>query len=125
MHVDATGADGTKFCPYYLEDTSSGGDALKFDNLKTKITFVKIHGWGRIIFQSYSDFETQGSNLILEIIFRALRIFAESNSSIQIRNLYIFLDNANANKSDCLIGGLACLVLLGKFFNKYDFYVMQ
>ncbi len=115
MHVDATGADGTKFCPYYLEDTSSGGDALKFDNLKTKNTFVKIHGWGRIIFQSYSDIETQGSNLILDVIFRALKIYTESKALTQLRNLYVFLDNTNPNKSHTLIGGLACLVLLGKF----------
>ena len=78
MHIDATRADGTKFYPYYREDTSSGKDALKFDNLKTKNTFVKIHGWGRIIFQSFSDIETQGSNLILDIVFRALKIFIEN-----------------------------------------------
>jgi hypothetical protein len=121
MHVDASGADGTKYCPYYREDSSGGGDSLKFTNLKTKNTFVKFHGWGRIIFQSYPEIEAQGSNLILDIIFRALKIYMEKNSRIKLRNLYIFLDNTFSNKSHCLIGGLACLVLLGKCH--YEIYI--
>ena len=113
MHVDASGADGTVFQPYYPNDIASG-EAGKHFNLKTKNTFVKIHGFGRIIFQSYPAFEPQGSNLVLEIIFRSLHVILEENKQKKVRNLYVFMDNTNSNKSHGLIGGLSCLVLLGK-----------
>jgi hypothetical protein len=116
MHVDASGADGTVFQPYYPNDIARG-EAGKHYNLKTKNTFVKIHGFGRIIFQSYPAYEPQGSNLVLEVIFRSLHVILEENKHKKVRNLYIFMDNTNSNKSHCLIGGLSCLVLLGENYN--------
>jgi hypothetical protein len=49
MFVDASGADGTTRLLYYPADFASGETAKHF-NLKTKNTFVKIPGWGRISF---------------------------------------------------------------------------
>lgn len=112
MQIDGSGASGTKFSPYYPEAIIDG-DALAFKNLKTSNTFAKVHGWGRIIFQSYPLLESQGTNLVLEIVFRVIRIVMEDNEWKKLRNVYIFLDNANYNKSHVLIAGLCSLVLLG------------
>ena len=113
MHIDATGAAGMKFQPYYPEDIIDG-EKQAFHGLPTKNTFVKIHGWGRIIFQSYSVLEKQGSNLVVEIVERALKIFMNATNRSKIRNLYIFLDNTNSNKSHSLITSLSALVLAGE-----------
>ena len=70
MTEDASGADGTCILPYYPSDYLCSGENGKHFNLKTKNTFAKINGWGRIIFSTYSVVETYNSNTILEIIFR-------------------------------------------------------
>ena len=46
--------------------------------LQTKNTFVTVHGWGNIVFQSYPDYEEQRANLVVEIMFRAIRIVMKS-----------------------------------------------
>jgi hypothetical protein len=112
MQVDGSGADGTKYSPYYPEDIIDGENPAHL-NLKTNNTFAKVHGWGRIVFQSYPMLESQGTNLVLEIIFRVCRIVMESNGWKKLRNVYIFFDNAKYNKSHVLIAGLCSLVLLG------------
>jgi hypothetical protein len=75
MIIDASGVIGTKFSPFYPESITSEPNA--FTNLATKNTFVKIEGWGRIIFQSYPNLEAQGANLTIEVALRAIKIFME------------------------------------------------
>ena len=112
MQIDGSGASGTKFCPYYPEQVTDGEKAAH-NCLKTSNTFVKVHGWGRIIFQSYSMMEAQGTSVVLDIVFRTIRIVAESCGYKKLRNIYIFMDNAAYNKSHVLLAGLSGLVLLG------------
>ena len=112
MQIDGSGPSGTKFCPYYPEDILSGENAA-YQNLKTSNTFAMVHGWGRIVFQSYPMLESQGSNLVIEIIFRVIRIVMQDRDYSKLRNVYIFLDNAAYNKSHVLIAALCSLVLLG------------
>ena len=37
-----------------------------------KNNFVQVHGFGTFNFQTYPEFEKQGANLTIEIIFRYL-----------------------------------------------------
>ncbi len=67
--VDASGQDTMIYSPYFKENLASG-EPLNYDCLKTKNTFAKIHGFGRIVFQSYPQLESQGANLTIEIILR-------------------------------------------------------
>jgi hypothetical protein len=57
------------YSPYFIENLASG-EPLNYACLKTKNTFAKIHGFGRIVFQSYPQIESQGANLTIEIILR-------------------------------------------------------
>lgn len=112
MHIDGAGVIGMKHTPYYPENVRS--EAEVYTRLPVKNTFCKIHGLGRVIFQSYPTYENQGGNLLVEIVFRAIRIFMERKNKKVLRNVYIFLDNTNANKCKSLLTALSCLVLLGK-----------
>ena len=55
--------------PYYPQDFSSG-EPEQFRCLGTKTNFAVVHGFGRIIFQSFPILESQGTNLILEVCNR-------------------------------------------------------
>jgi hypothetical protein len=81
--------------------------------LQTKNTFVTVHGWGNIVFQSYPEYEEQGANLVVEIIFRAIRIVMKSKKMRRLRNLYLQFDNHSVNKNFTVISACGALTLLG------------
>ena len=112
MHVDGAGVIGMKHTPYYPESVTS--EPSGFTCLPVKNTFAKIHGFGRIVFQSYPTIEKQGSNLIIEVILRSLVTFMREKKRKVLRNVAIFLDNTSVNKCHNLIAALSSLVLLGK-----------
>ena len=69
MAVDASGQDTMTYSPYFKENLASG-EPLNYECLKTKNTFAKMHGFGRVVFQTYPQIESQGANLTVEIILR-------------------------------------------------------
>jgi hypothetical protein len=89
------------------------GEPQQWSCLKTKNTFVKIHGYGRYVYQSYPGYEKQGSNLTIEVIFRGLLQYLQDKEMKSIRNLYVQLDNYSINKSYCVLAAMSALVLLG------------
>ena len=122
--------------PYYPQDFSSG-EPEQFRCLGTKTNFAVVHGFGRIIFQSFPILESQGTNLILEVcnrlsiphcsslinlvlflflssqcIYRTMDIYLEAKNQKSIDSFYIQMDNTNSNKSIDLLSGLAALILL-------------
>ncbi len=80
---------------------------------KTKNTFVTVHGWGTIVFQTYPDYEEQGSNLVVEIVFRTINIVMREKGMRRLRNLYLQFDNHSINKNYALLSALGALTLLG------------
>lgn len=112
MHVDGAGVVGMKFLPYYPQYITS--EPMGHTCLSIKNTFAKIHGLGRVIFQSYPMVEKQGANLIVEIILRSLVIFMRQKEKKVLRKLNIFLDNTPVNKCYAIVAALSSLVLLGK-----------
>jgi hypothetical protein len=80
MIIDASGVIGTKFSPYYPESITS--EPSPFTNLATKNTFVKIEGWGLMIYQSYPNLEPQGANLTIEVALRAVILFMKVDSML-------------------------------------------
>lgn len=111
MHVDGGAADGMTYSPFYFQDIT--GEPPQHTCLKTHNTFVKLHGWGRIIYQSYPQLEEHSSNMIAEVIFRAIHHYMHATNKRCLRNLYIEMDNAGVNKSNLLIAALSILVVLG------------
>ena len=112
MHVDGAGVIGMKHAPYYPEfvtDEPAGHRCLPVKN-----TFSKIHGYGKIIFQSYPLLEKQGANLVAEVVFRSVKNFMEKTGRKCLRNVYVYLDNTNANKCRTLLSAMSALVLLGE-----------
>ena len=93
MAVDASGQDTMIYSPYFIENIACG-EPLNYECLKTKNTFSKIHGFGRIVFQSYPQIECQGANLTIEIILRLnfsmLILFSELHNNIYL-GLFFFL----------------------------------
>jgi hypothetical protein len=69
---------------------------------------------GTIITQSYPEYESQGANLTLEVIYNAIRTTMTKLNMTKVRNLYVQMDNASVNKNWALFAGLSALVLLGK-----------
>jgi hypothetical protein len=67
MHIDG-GEAGTSFQPFFFQDVSAG-EALPHFCMKVKNTFVQIHGWGSLVFQSYPVLEEMSTNLIIEVMF--------------------------------------------------------
>ena len=114
MHVDGAGVLGMKHTPYYPSAITS--EPAGFNCLPIKNTFAKIHGIGRIIYQSYPTVEKQGANLIVEIVLRSLKTFLKEKQISSVRNLAVFMDNTSVNKCYTMIAALASLVLLGKYF---------
>ena len=74
---------------------------------------MTVHGWGNIVFQSYPEYEEQGSNLVTEIIFRSIRIVMKSRGMKRLRNLYLQFDNHSVNKNFTVISACGALTLLG------------
>ncbi len=75
-----------------------------------------VHGVGVLVFQSYPQYEKQGANLVLEIIFRSLiRVLKHLNVK-RFRNLYIQFDNCTVNKNWLLLAAVGSLSLLGSFY---------
>ena len=74
---------------------------------------MTVHGWGTIVFQTYPDYEEQGANLVVEIVFRAIRIVMRAKGMRRLRNLYLQFDNHSINKNYVLLSALGALTLLG------------
>jgi len=87
MHVDGAGVLGMKHTPYYPSAITS--EPAGFNCLPIKNTFAKIHGFGRIIYQSYPTVEKQGANLIVEIVLRSLKTFLIQKKRTSVRNLAV------------------------------------
>jgi hypothetical protein len=66
IHVDG-GSSGSEYSPFFFQDIASGEQAPHF-GLKVKNTFVQLHGWGNLVYQSYPLLEEQGTNLTIEVI---------------------------------------------------------
>lgn len=60
--------------------------------------------------------------MIVDIIFRAVRIVMISKRMKRLRNLYLHFDNHSVNKNFTVIAACGALTLLGKRFN---FYICQ
>lgn len=60
------GTTVTSYCPHFPQDFSSG-EPPQHHMLATKSNYAVIHGFGRIVFQSYGMIEMQGTNLVLEV----------------------------------------------------------
>jgi hypothetical protein len=84
---------------------------------------VTVHGWGNIVFQSYPEYEEQGANLVVEIIFRAIRIVMKSKKMQRLRNLYLQFDNHSVNKNFTVISACGALTLLGVLIFKSLIFV--
>lgn len=117
LHVDGAGVVGMKYLPYYPESITS--EPMGHTCLAIKNTFAKIHGFGRVIFQSYPIVEKQGANLIVEVILRSLVIFMRHKKKKALRKLNVFLDNTPVNKCYTIIAAMASLVLLGKLLVQF------
>ena len=77
MVQDASGGKGTVYHPHYSRYSPSEFPQSK-DLLRVKCTFCKIHGHGTCIYVSYSQVESGGANLSLEIIYASLRKYLAS-----------------------------------------------
>ena len=82
-----------------------------------KNTFAKVHGLGRIVYQSYPLLEKQGANLIVECILRSIVTDMEEKEMKSLRNVNVFLDNTSVNKCHTILAAMSCLVLLGMMLN--------
>lgn len=65
MIVDAAGGTGSTHSPRYR--TTEKGEPTRHSMLKVKNTFVKIHGVGSLVFQTFQELESQGGNLTCEV----------------------------------------------------------
>jgi hypothetical protein len=63
MIIDAAGGAGTVFHPHVRKQVH--GEPERADLLKTKSTFVKVHGYGNLIVNSYYT-GTQGMLLLFK-----------------------------------------------------------
>ncbi len=120
--VDAAGGLGSTYAPHFHVQAKNEPERHRLHKFKS--TFSKIHGLGTIIFLSHSSIEKEGTNLVLECIYRSISIFLMRRKVNKIRNLYVQLDNVNSNKSFTLIAGLAALVALG-IVRKVKVFIIQ
>jgi hypothetical protein len=111
MHCDAGAPDGMVYSPFYFKDIS--GEAAQHTLMKTHNTFVKVHGYGRFVFQNYPQLEESSSNMVVEILLRSVLFYLRATKKKALRNLYIEMDNAAPNKSHVLVAALSTLPLLG------------
>ena len=109
--LDAAGGLGSTYAPHF--PVSAKGEPGRHELHKMKTTFAKIHGLGTTIYLTHSHVETEGTNLVLECLYRTVEIFLQERKVKKIRNLYIQLDNTNYNKSWALIAGCTALVQAG------------
>ena len=80
-----------------------------------------MHGWGTIVFQTYPEYEEQGANLVIEIVFRTIRLVMNSKGMKRLRNLYIQFDNYSINKNFALLSAFGALTVLGDACLFYSF----
>jgi hypothetical protein len=66
-----------------------------------------------VVFQSYPDYEEQGANLVVGIIFRVVKIVMKSKKMRRLRNFYLQFDNHSVNKNFTVITICGALTLLG------------
>jgi hypothetical protein len=71
MVQDASGGTGTVYHPHY-HFFSAKEFPKRFDLLRVKCTFCKIHGHGTYIYVSLNQLESSGANLSLEVVYAAL-----------------------------------------------------
>lgn len=64
IHIDG-GTAGSEYSPYYFQDITD--EPVPHSCMKVKNTFVQIHGWGVIVFQTYSAIEDMSSNHVIEV----------------------------------------------------------
>lgn len=64
-HIDG-GSAGSEFLPFFFQDVASG-EPFPHKCLRVKNTFVQIHGWGNLVFQTYPVIEPQSTNLTIEV----------------------------------------------------------
>ena len=77
MVQDASGGQGTVYHPQY--HYYSGKEFPKrFDLLKVKCTFCKIHGHGTFIYVSFNQIESSGANLSLDTIYSSIFKYLKS-----------------------------------------------
>lgn len=86
INVDAAGTIVMNHGVYYMENLA-GGEPLLYKCLKTKNTFVYVHGFGTFVYQSYPEYEKQGANLTTEIIFRIVKKVLKIRGLQTFRNL--------------------------------------
>jgi hypothetical protein len=111
LHCDAGAPDGMGFAPFYFKDIA--GEVPQHTLMKIHCIFVKLHGWGRFVFQTFPQLEEQSSNMVVEVILRAVLFYLRATKMKALRNLYIEMDNASANKSHVFVAAMSALPLLG------------
>ena len=109
--IDAAGGLGSSFAPHFA--VSGKGEPERHRLHKIKSTFTKIHGLGTSVFVTNSNLEKEGSNLVLESLYKCIETFLKERDVTYVRNLYVQLDNTPSNKSWALIAGCAALIVLG------------
>lgn len=66
-----------------------------------------------MIYTSYPKLGKQGANLVLEVIFRAIKMAMERRGTKKFKTIYVQVDNVSSNKCYTIIAGLVALLLLG------------
>lgn len=82
IHVDG-GKAGSEYLPYFFQDIT--GEPAGHSTVKVKNTFVQIHNWGSVVFQSYPVLEEMSSNHVIEVCLFCLK------NTIDGLHLYLYL----------------------------------
>jgi len=114
--ADASGGIGTCYHPHF--HSHSRNDIQRHQLLKVHCVFVKIHGFGLLIFRGVCKFEaTNGANFTLACIYRSILYYLlekrKDRPGHQIRNFHAQMDNARGNKAWTVLAGLSALVAYG------------
>ena len=114
--ADASGGSGTCYHPHFHSHNKN--EIQRRSLLRVHCMFVKIHGFGVLIYRGVCKFEaTNGANFTVECIYKALRYYLlekrKSCPNHQIRNVGIQMDNAKGNKAWTMFLALCALVSYG------------